>query len=237
MKIRSWLALLAIAATLGSAAAVADAQARRPAAKAAARDWTRTVVVTPEGGFRMGNPNAPVKLVEYGSLTCPHCADFSTGAKGKLEAHVRSGKVSFEFRNFVLNGVDAAAALLSRCAGPSGFFRLTESFYATQPQWLGKMSGLTQAQKDAIGAAPEAQRLKRAADAAGLTPLAVKWGLPLARANACLADRAALERLAKMYEAGAQAGVNHTPSFFINGQEVHAHDWAELQPLIRKAGG
>jgi protein-disulfide isomerase len=233
---RALLAGVAAAAALAGASALPAAQAGKTA-PAAARDWSRTVTMTPEGGYRMGNPNAPVKLVEYGSLTCPHCADFSTGAKGKLEAHVRSGKVSFEFRNFVLNGVDAAAALLSRCAGPSGFFRLTESFYATQPQWLGKMSGLTQAQKDAIGAAPEAQRLKRAADAAGLTPLAVKWGLPLARANACLADRAALERLAKMYEAGAQAGVNHTPSFFINGQEVHAHDWAELQPLIRKAGG
>ncbi len=236
MTMRALLAGVAAAAALAGASALPAAQAGKTA-PAAARDWSRTVTMTPEGGYRMGNPNAPVKLVEYGSLTCPHCADFSTGAKGKLEAHVRSGKVSFEFRNFVLNGVDAAAALLSRCAGPSGFFRLTESFYATQPQWLGKMSGLTQAQKDAIGAAPEAQRLKRAADAAGLTPLAVKWGLPLARANACLADRAALERLAKMYEAGAQAGVNHTPSFFINGQEVHAHDWAELQPLIRKAGG
>lgn len=185
----------------------------------------------------MGNPNAPVKLVEYGSLTCPACARFSNSAKAPLAARVRTGKVSFEFRNFILNGVDATAALLARCTGPTGFFRLTEGFYASQSEWLTKMSGLSQAQQDSIGAAPEAQRLGRVADVSGLTQLAVRGGLSAARGKACLADRAALERLGRMAEAAGAAGVSHTPTFFINGKMADVHDWAALEPLIRRAGG
>jgi protein-disulfide isomerase len=178
-----------------------------------------------------------VKLVEYGSLTCPHCAEFSNSAKGPLAAQVRTGKVSFEFRNFVLNGVDATASLLARCAGPAGFFRLTESFYATQPQWTATMTGLSKAQQDEIGAVPEAQRLVKMADVAGLTQLAAKSGLPPQKARACLLDPAALQRLADMRGAAASAGVRSTPTFLVNGTMVHAHSWAELQPLIQKAGG
>ena len=84
---------------------------RRPPAARPRRDWTRTVVATPEGGFRMGNPNAPVKLVEYGSLTCRHCADFAPGRDAAAGRHAMSasGKVSYEYRNFILNGLDVAA--------------------------------------------------------------------------------------------------------------------------------
>jgi len=232
---RRWLEALAVAAALGGTAAVADAQGGKAAP--AVKDWTRTVVVTPEGGFRMGNPNAAVKLVEYGSLTCPTCARFSNSAKAPLAAHVRSGKVSFEFRNFVLNGIDATASLIARCAGPAGFFRVTESFYATQGQWTAKLSGLSQSQQDAINAVPEEQRLGKVADAAGLTQLAAQAGVPPQKAKACLADRPALDRLAQMHDAASALGVQGTPTFLINGKVVHAHDWAELQPLIRKAGG
>ena len=56
--------------------------------------------MTPEGGFRMGNPAAPIKLVEYGSLACPHCRHFEeTGYKPLLQTYVRTGRVSYEFRN------------------------------------------------------------------------------------------------------------------------------------------
>ncbi|HEX2762279.1 MAG TPA: thioredoxin domain-containing protein, partial [Allosphingosinicella sp.] len=78
-------ALLAAAALAGAAlgSAPADAAPVRRSAPVA-RDWTRTVVATPEGGFRMGNPAARVKLVEYGSLTCGHCAAFSRAGVGTL---------------------------------------------------------------------------------------------------------------------------------------------------------
>lgn len=232
-----WVGMLA-AAALGGAGSLAAAPARKaPAPAPAARDWTRSVVVTPEGGYRMGNPNAAVKVVEYGSLTCPHCASFSNSAKAPLAARVRTGKVSFEFRNFVLNGVDASATLLARCVPAANFFPLVERIYSTQNQWIAKFSGLSQEQKQKITALPEAQRLAGVADAAGLTQLAAQSGVPAAKAKACLADPAALAQLGTMHEAAAKLGVQGTPTFFVNGAKVHAHDWAELDAEIRKAGG
>ena len=73
-------------------------------------DWISTVVATPDGGFRMGNPNAPITLIEYGSLTCPHCAAFSKDGVETLKAkYVATGKVSYEFRSFLLHGQDLMA--------------------------------------------------------------------------------------------------------------------------------
>jgi protein-disulfide isomerase len=238
VTIRTWIAPLAVAAALGSAAAAADAQARRPAAKAAAqRDWTRTVVATPQGGFRMGNPNAPVKLVEYGSLTCPHCAAFSAAAKAPIAERVRTGKLSFEFRNMVLNAPDIAVSLLARCAPPQNFFRLADAIYATQPEWYGRIAAISDAQAAQLQALPDAQKFGRLVEIAGLGPLAARAGIPPQRATACLASKPALDRLGKMYEAASAAGVHHTPTFFLNGKMVEADTWAELQPLIAKAGG
>jgi protein-disulfide isomerase len=220
-------------------AAVAAAPApAAPAKKAiAARDWTKTVVATPAGGFRMGNPAAPVKLVEYGSLTCNHCADFSRTGMAPLSAAVRSGKVSFEFRNFVLNGADLAASLIARCGGPAKFFPVIGKMYASQELWTGKISGISEAQAEQLGKLPQGQQLVRIGDIGGLTQLAAASGIAPAQAKKCLADEAALQRLADMHDAATKLGVDGTPTFSINGSIVHAHDWAELAPLIRKAGG
>ncbi len=79
---------------------------------------------TPEGGFRMGNPAASVKLIEYFSTTCPHCAHFAAeGTPVLVRNYVRTGRVSLEYRNYVLNGLDVAASFISRCAAPRGLFR------------------------------------------------------------------------------------------------------------------
>jgi protein-disulfide isomerase len=233
---RRWFGALMAAAALGGAASLPAAPAKKAAAPSR-QDWARSVAVTPEGGYRMGNPQAAVKVVEYGSLTCPTCAAFSNSAKAPLAARVRTGKVSFEFRNFVLNGVDVTASLLARCAAPGGFFPLLERIYSTQGQWTAKFSGLSQAQQQKISALPEAQRLVGVADAAGLTQLAAQGGVPAAKAKACLTDPARLTRLGKMHEAATALGVQGTPTFFVNGAKVHAHDWAELDAEIRKAGG
>lgn len=220
------------------AAAVPHRPAPAHRAAPAARDWARTVVATPEGGFRMGNPAAPLKLVEYGSLTCPHCAAFSREATPQLVArYVRTGKLSWEFRNYVLNGIDVTATLLARCAGPAGFFPLSETLYATQPQWIGRISGISQAQKDQLKALPNGQRLARIAALGGLSPVAARYGVPAARANRCLADPAALERLGKMAEAAQAAGVTGTPTFFLNGRQLDVNEWSAVEPILRQAGG
>jgi protein-disulfide isomerase len=195
------------------------------------------VVATPEGGFRMGNPAAKVKVVEYGSLTCPHCAEFAGASKGPLTAHVRSGKVSFEFRNYVLNAPDVAASLLARCGGAGRFFPLVERFYAQQPQWLAKVHGLTDAQNAEIEKLPLERMMPRLAAVAGLVPISAGAGLTPQQARACLASRPAIDRLVRLAEAAGAQGVDSTPTFFVNGARVHAHEWAELEPIIRRAGG
>ena len=228
-----------IRAAVFAAASVAGAAAigLMPVEAAAQQDWAKQVAVTPEGGYRMGNPDAAVKVVEYGSLTCPHCADFINSAKAPIAARVRTGKVSFEFRNFVLNGVDATATLLARCGAPAQFFPLVERIYATQPQWVARFTGLSDDQKQKIQALPEAERLVGVADAAGLTQLAVQGGVPAAKAKACLTDQAGLTRIGDRYKAALELGVQGTPSFFVNGARVHVHDWAGLDAEIKKAGG
>ena len=106
-------------------------------------DWTQVVSETPQGGFVMGNPQARVRVVEFGSFTCPHCAAFSEeGAPALIDKYVKSGQVSFEFRNFIRDSADLAAALLARCNGPAAFFPLTDQIFAAQEEWLGRAQNL-----------------------------------------------------------------------------------------------
>ncbi|MEO6581672.1 MAG: thioredoxin domain-containing protein [Sphingomicrobium sp.] len=186
----------------------------------------------------MGNPKARVKLIEYASLTCPHCRKFAeTGVTPLVAKYVRTGQVSYEFRNFVLNGADLAASLVARCGGSRSFFPIIGDLYAAQPAWVGRVTSLSEAQKQEMVAMPEAARLTRMASAAGLLPLAAKHGVPAAAAKRCLSDTARLAQLGTMAQAASAAGVNHTPTFFIDGAEVHAHGWDELEPLLRKTLG
>jgi protein-disulfide isomerase len=226
------LLLLASAAVPAAAAAPAGKAAPVPA------DWSRTVVATPEGGFRMGNPAAKVKLIEYGSLTCSHCAAFAKeGMASLVGTYVRGGKISYEYRNMVLNGLDVAATLVARCGGPGRFFEVSDALYATQDQWKDRVKKLTDAQKQALNALPENQRLARLAELAGIPPIAAKKGVSAAQSKRCLEDRAAFDRLGTMNEAATTAGVPGTPTFFLNGANIGSHSWQTLEPVLREAAG
>jgi protein-disulfide isomerase len=215
----------------------ADAAPVRRVAPAAI-NWSRNVVATPEGGFRMGNPQAKVKLVEYGSLTCIHCAAFSREGMAPLVAtYVRSGKVSYEYRNFILNGLDVAATLVARCGGAGRFFPVADRLYATRDQWMGRFGSLTAAQKAQMNALPENQRLGRLAEFAGIPQLAAQAGIAPVQAKRCLADQAGLDRLARMAQAAEAQGVGGTPTFFINGANIGTHTWATLEPILREQAG
>ena len=205
--------------------------------KKAATDWSRTVVATPDGGFRMGNPKAKVRLIEYGSLTCPHCRHFAETGNGPLKAYVKSGKVSFEYRNYILNGIDIAATLVARCGGPRRFFPIVDKLYATQTSWVGRITGLPADEKQKIAELADGPRMVRVADVGGIKALAASLGLPPAQADKCLADTAAMARLEQMVEKGRSFGVEGTPTFFVNGVRVNAGDWPSLEPFIKKAGG
>ena len=229
-------AVLAIVLTLGLSAMPAESAAR-PAAKPNV-DWARTVVGTPEGGFRMGNPKAKVKLVEYGSLACPHCRHFAeTGYKPLVQQYVRTGRVSYEFRNFLLNAPDLSVSLLAHCAGAAKFFPMSEVVFATQPKWFDKVSGIGDALRAEIERMTDQQRIARLAEVAGFALVAKRFGVSPARARQCLADPKGLERLLGITKAAGDAGITHTPTFIINGKVTDAATWEQLEPELKAAGG
>ncbi len=201
-------------------------------------DWSTVVSKTPEGGFVMGNPNAKVKLVEFGSLTCPHCAEFEEqGGKALVDNYVKKGLVSWEFRNFVRDPFDMAATLLARCGGPAGFFGLTRNLFADQKEWTGKLQAADQAQMQALQTMPPAQQFSTIADLAGLKQYASMRGVPRAKADQCLANQAEVTQLVQMNtDAVTTYNVPGTPSFLINGTLVErTSNWELLEPKIKEA--
>lgn len=207
--------------------AAAEAQPRQ----AAAQDWTRTVTATPEGGYRMGNPNARVRIVEFLSLTCPHCRDFAAAGMPQLLPQIRSGRVSVEYRNFVLNQLDFAAAMLSRCAPAARYFVLSDAIMAAQDDWVPRVSSMID--ESAATPADAMRHLGRVVSTSRLDRLAQRHGITPARASACMADRRGLDRLIAMRQAGEALGVAGTPSFLVNGRLAQGvHDWTRLAPLI-----
>src|SRR5260221_1756175 len=98
------------------------------------------------GGFVMATPNAKVKLLEIGSLSCPQCKAFDDeGVPTLIENYVKPGKISWEFRTYVIHGpIDVAADILVRCNGVKTFFPLARALYKDQPVWLGKIEAVPQ---------------------------------------------------------------------------------------------
>ncbi len=199
-------------------------------------DWTEVVTQTPEGGFRMGNPDAPVKLVEYASLACPHCKAFSAEATSALrDTYIRSGQVSWEFRNILMNAPDVAMSVLARCQPPGAFFRVVEQVYEQQAEFFAAIDE-TEAQR--VSALPPEQQIPPLARAMGLDTFFARRGMPEARFSQCLADPQGVQRLTDMTNrAATERQVTQTPTFFINDERQEAADWAALEPRLRAALG
>lgn len=219
---------------------VVASQPVKPVAAPNGGDWSQAVVRTPEGGFLMGNPNAAVKLVEFGSMTCPHCADFDeTGVKPLIEQYVKSGRVSYEFRNYVRDPYDITASLIARCGGEQSFFGLTRGLYAEQKSWIGKLQQVPPAEVETLQSLGAQEQFAKIADWAGFKDWAAQRGLPRAKAEACLADDAAATQLVQMNsDAGSTYNIPGTPAFLINGKLVEqVASWTALEPKLKAAVG
>lgn len=218
----------------GAPSGAAIAKIAPPAGKI----WSDTVVVTPEGGYRMGNPNAPIKLIEFGSLTCSHCADFSEKSSAVLRDNfVASGRVSFEFRNYVRDAIDLTAAQLTQCGAPESFFALTDQAFANQTAMLEKAQAAGQQGYEAAMSQPPAKRGPALAELIGLTEFFAARGISRDQANACLADTAKAEKLAQnTTKQGEEFKIEGTPTFLINGLKVETNTWEGLKVELEKAG-
>ncbi len=223
--------------------AVANAGPIEPIPAPNGGDWSETVTETAEGGFLMGNPDAPVKLVEFGSLTCSHCREFDEAAMDPLvNTYVKSGRVSFEFRNYVREGLDLTMSVIARCGGAPSFFGLTRQMYADQPKFFETLQGADQAQLQAIDGLPQAQKLSRFADLAGLKQWATMRGLPGAKLDQCLADQSMSDKLVQMQsDATSSYEIQGTPSFLLNGELVELEGgtpvWTQIEAKLRDAIG
>jgi len=220
-------------AAAGSGAASGPVAAVAPPA---GKTWQETVAVTPEGGYLMGNPDAPVKLIEYGSLSCPHCAKFAQEGYPTLTGnYVASGKVSLEFRSFAIHPQDIPLTMLAECGGPDTFFPLTEELYRNFDAVTERtMKGADAANK--LGTLPDNQRFVALAETLGFTDFFAARGLSKDQQKICLADGAKATQLAKYSEAYGQQGIDSTPTLMINGTKVDGATWNEVKAALARAG-
>jgi protein-disulfide isomerase len=199
--------------------------------------WADTASKTEAGGFVVGNPNAAVKLIEYGALSCSHCAEFSEKSHEKLMGFVSKGTVSYEFRPFLLNPIDVPASLLARCAGPRPFFTIAEQMYAAQRDWLGRTQSITEAEQQAWQGMPPEQLAGTIATKLQLDSFVQQRGVSSEQAKACLSDKAAIDELAKITQDGVkQHNVTGTPAFVLDGKTLDVNTWEAMEPLLIAAG-
>lgn len=231
------LALLA-ACGGGTDATGNGATAAAPVQGAAApqgQQWRDVVSETPEGGYRMGNPDAPIKVVEYGSRTCPACAAFTVAAAEPLAEKVDTGRISYEFRDFLIHGApDIASAVLGRCGGTGPFFPLLEQMYAEQAATLDRLQAIPPQVQAQLQSQSPAQQIATIAEQAGYLDFVKQRGIPEAQARQCLADTATIDKLVKVTEDATE--VQGTPSFFVNGDKVEAVSWDQLEAILRQRG-
>ena len=242
--------LLAAAAILASAACNAEKNSDSSGAGAVQAkavqppkggDWTQLVTATAAGGFQMGNPNATVKLIEFGSMTCPHCREFDEKGVGTLiSKYVKSGRVAYEFRNYVRDPYDLAGALITRCNGARSFFPLTRAMYKDQLNWVTRLQNVAPAQAQALSNLPPSRQFVEIATLAGFQQWAAMRGVPSAKANACLGNEAEVNRLVQMNSDTTTQfpDFQGTPTFVINGKMLKdTATWDKLEPQLRKAVG
>lgn len=229
--------VLAILAPLAIGALVAGgATAQQPKKAVTARDWSTHVVQAPSGAYLIGNPAAKVRLVEYLSYTCGHCAEFMAESKAPLkDGYVRRGAVRIEVRHAVRDPLDMAAALLARCAGPRGFVGATDAIFAEQRDWARRGGAWWQANAPALQSETRLMQLKAAAEGSGLSTLMRGRGMSDAAINQCFATPTDLNRLTAMADA-AWKSIKGTPTFVINGKTGGGGHWDTLEPELRAAG-
>lgn len=199
--------------------------------------WLNSTSTTEEGGFVIGNPDAPLKLVEYASHTCGACAQFATtGSRPLQDDYVSTGVVSYEIRPLLRDPVDVTISTLARCGSPDRFHALADQAWEALPEFFENLQTNSAAYEAAVEA-PLNQRFVRLAEAAGLIEFFAARGLSEDQARTCLSDGAAIEALAQKSGEVAQAdNVTGTPTFFLNGQRLDANQWPGVEPILQRAG-
>jgi protein-disulfide isomerase len=207
-----WFAAVALLTLAGPLPALAQPPATPPTAAAQAA----ALKLTPDDRI-LGKPDAPITIVEYASLTCPHCGHFAVDVLPKLKAKwIDTGKAKLVLRDYPLDEPALRAAMIARCAPPDKFYAFIDTFFADQQQWV---------------LAKDYQ--------AALARLALLGGMNKSAFDACLANKSAEDQVLKSRLTATQAlGVESTPTFFINGTKFDgAPEEEAMNAALSKAAG
>jgi len=168
---------------------------------------------SPLGDIVQGSETAPVTIIEYASLTCPHCREFALETLPKLkEQYIDTGKVKLIQRDFPLNKPAVQAAQLAHCAGPMRYSALVDVLFKTQDQWLNE------------------QAVEK------LAKIAATAGMDRPTFDACLANKDIEAKIVASRKAGEDAfQVNATPTFIVNGVKLEGEQTVDdLKALFAK---
>ncbi|HEX3722429.1 MAG TPA: thioredoxin domain-containing protein [Nitrolancea sp.] len=171
----------------------------------------------PSNGNVLGDPNAPVKVVEFGNYQCPYCGIFARQVQSQLITdYVKTGKASFEFRDFAFGGQESSdAAAASQCANDQGkFWQMHDTLYLNQH---GENQG--------------------AFTRARLKEIAQSVGLDMSKFNQCLDSDAHAKDVQNSSNAAINAGAAGTPTFEVDGKIISYNGYGSLQAAINAALG
>ena len=148
--------------------------------------------------FSLGKDIAPVTVIEYSSLTCPHCAQFHQATFPVLKSEfIDTGKVRFVFRDFPLDQLALSGSMVARCAGRNKFFAFIDTLFAQQTGWANDPNPLE-----------------------ALSRIARLGGLSQANFNKCLKDKKIADKIIKQRMNGDKIfAINSTPTIIINGRK------------------
>ncbi len=152
----------------------------------------------PESDIMVGSDKAPVTIIEYASMTCPHCAHFSETTFPELQKrYIDTGKVRFTLRAFPLDALAAAGFMMARCGGNDKYMPIVETLFAKQSEWIVKEP------------------------LPPLKDIAKQFGIGETEFNQCLANQKLLDDIQAVRDRAAQKlGVSSTPTFFVNGKKL-----------------
>ena len=243
-----YLALAAVLMPLALGVAACEKKTDAPAAAdtalpkvapPAGKQWSDVISQTPDGGYRMGNPDAPLKLIEYGALSCSHCAAFSAeGFPTLRDTYINSGRVSYELRFFLLNQFDVPAVLLATCNNaPDTLIPMADQYWAWQPTMFANLKAAGPEAMKGMEAMPVSQRPAALARLAGMTDFFAQRGIATGQGAQCLADAGRAASLAaQTQKAQTDFNVTGTPAFILNGRNLDVAAWDGLEPALKKAG-
>ncbi len=153
---------------------------------------------SPLPDMAIGKADAPVTIIEYSSLSCPHCAAFHRDVFPALKSdYIDTGKARYVMREFPLNEPALAGSVLARCLDPSRYFAFVDLLFSKQADWAYKQDALTP-----------------------LKDLAKQAGMTSEDFDKCIDNEALQKKILEIRDEGQKKGVNATPSFFVNGTQL-----------------